>query len=104
MRLYCVEFDTEDHGTVRAWFSTKKEANKFYNTEGKKYCEGHEPSLKVIAYDFTNTKRGIQDLLNWIDLSGLDGAPKQLVGVDREVIKEWDDYPDHDIPVVQRIV
>ena len=104
MRLYCVEFDTEDHGTVRAWFSTKKEANKYYNTTGKENCEGWENSLKILAYDFTNTKRGIQDLLNWIDLSGLDGAPKQLVGVDREVIKEWDDYPDHDNSVVQHIV
>ena len=45
MRLYCVEFDTEDHGTVRAWFSTKKEANKYYNTTGKENCEGWENSL-----------------------------------------------------------
>ena len=103
MRLYCVEHDTEDHGTVRAWFSTKKEANKYYNKEGKENCEGHENSLKILAFDFTNTKRGIQDLLNWIDLSSLWGGPKQLVGVDREVIKEWDDYPDHDLPVVKPI-
>jgi len=104
MRLYCVEYDTEDHGEVRAWFSTKKEANKYYNTTGKNECEGHEASLRILAFDFTNSKRGIQDLLNWLDLSGLDGAPRQLVGVDREVIKEWDDYPGHDLPVVKPIV
>ena len=104
MRLYCVEYDTEAHGEVRGWFSTKKEANKYYNTRGKNEWDVHEASLRILAFDFTNSKRGIQDLLNWLDLSGLDGAPRQLVGVDREVIKEWDDYPGHDLPVVKPIV
>jgi len=94
MRLYCVEYRTEDFSdTQRVWFSTKKEANKYYMKEGLEYSDNHaDYSLNLYSYDFTTTKRGIQDLLNWVHFSNLVGGPRQLIGVDKKVIRSrWEE-------------
>ena len=70
MKIYKVSYYDEDEGNVLAWFTSRKEAEKYLSRERGEGREGFE----ITTCQFPATRQGIVDWLSSSDFASTDNG------------------------------